>query len=278
MDQATLANRINSISPCVRAYEVDSLLAYARSVIPQDIYRCDSTGAGSSALKVVGNDSRNSTHPYFSFEYLGEEFCPEAGQINDDLVLALVRWFKYKFFKWYKPRCPNCDKGGPNIDSVGVVGPSTPLEISGKASRVECYKCKACSTEFRFPRFNDVRTLLSPDGRRGRCGEFANAFTCILRCVGFEARYVLDLTDHVWCEYWSERMDRWVHVDPCEAKVDGAGIYEKGWGKKLNYVFAGSKDEICDVTAKYSRAIHSQGMKVRRNHVLGRSTRGCFSS
>lgn len=38
---------------------------------------------------------------------------------------------------------------------------------------------------------------------------------------------MLDLTDHVWCEYWSEKLDRWVHIDPCEAKVDGAGIYEK---------------------------------------------------
>lgn len=161
----------------------------------------------------------NSTHVMFDFDHLGQESSPEAGQIDDDLARSLVRWFKYTFFKWYKPRCPSCDKGGPDIDSLGVVGPSTPLEISGKANRVEVYKCKCCGSSFRFPRFNDVRTLLSPDGRRGRCGEFANAFTCILRCVGFEARYILDLTDHVWCEYWSEKLDRWVHVDPCEAKV-----------------------------------------------------------
>jgi hypothetical protein len=33
---------------------------------------------------------------------------------------------------------------------------------------------------------------------------------------GFETRYVVDLTDHVWVEVFSERLDRWVHLDCCE--------------------------------------------------------------
>ncbi|GMH92501.1 hypothetical protein TL16_g12366 [Triparma laevis f. inornata] len=259
MDSTDLSRKIGSLPSTVEQYEDPSLQAFARSVIPPHLFRCD------AVTSAVGNACRNNTNVHFDFNYLGEEFSPSCGQIDDDFAMSLVRWFKFGFFKWYKPKCAKCDRGGPDVESVGVVGPSTEVEVRGKASRVEVYRCKLCKKEFRFPRFNDCRTLLTEGvGRQGRCGEFANAFTCILRAVGFEARYVLDLTDHVWCEYWSEKLDRWVHIDPCEAKVDGAGIYEKGWGKKLNYVFGASRDEIVDITGKYSRSMQSLEMKARR--------------
>ncbi|GMH92759.1 hypothetical protein TrST_g5193 [Triparma strigata] len=264
MDSTGLSRKIGSLPATVEQYEDPSLQAFARSLIPAHLFRCEPAGAG-AACPVVGNACRTNTSVHFDFNYLGEEFSPSCGQVDDDFAMSLVRWFKFGFFKWYKPRCASCDRGGPDIESIGVVGPQTEIEKRGKASRVEVYRCKLCKGEFRFPRFNDVRTLLTEGvGRQGRCGEFANAFTCILRSVGFEARYVLDLTDHVWCEYWSEKLDRWVHIDPCEAKVDGAGIYEKGWGKKLNYVFGASRDEIVDITGKYSRTMQSLEMKARR--------------
>ncbi|VEL40669.1 unnamed protein product [Protopolystoma xenopodis] len=37
---------------------------------------------------------------------------------------------------------------------------------------------------------------------------------------------------------YSPNAGRWVHCDPCEAKMDAPLLYEAGWGKQLSYVFA----------------------------------------
>lgn len=88
--------------------------------------------------------------------------------------------------------------------------------------------------------------------RSGRCGEFANCFTFLCRCLGYDARYVYCTSDHVWTEVYNHSKKRWIHIDPSENVFDSPLMYEHGWKSKLDYVLSFSKDDIQDVTWRYS--------------------------
>jgi peptide-N4-(N-acetyl-beta-glucosaminyl)asparagine amidase len=100
--------------------------------------------------------------------------------------------------------------------------------------------------------------------RKGRCGEWANLFCLFSISMGFETRYILDFTDHVWVEFYSDNLKKWVHLDPCENAFDQPLIYEAGWNKKLNYIFAFGEYELKDVIRRYSRQTE---VYQRRNQV-----------
>lgn len=177
--------------------------------------------------------------------------------LQDHLLIALLHWFKHEFFVWVNaPPCQGC---GSPTEGIGGSAP-TPEEARHGAGRVETYKCStggACAVITRFPRYNNPGKLL--ETRRGRCGEWANCFTLCCRAVGLEARLVSDWTDHVWTEVYSDKLRKWVHTDCCENARDEPLLYEKGWGKKLNYAIAFSADEIVDVSKRYTHSWHSPG-------------------
>ena len=156
----------------------------------------------------------------------------------------LLRWFKHELFSWCDR--PKCELTGEATEPIGM-GEPTADERAGGAARVELYRGPTGHVT-RFPRYNDPAVLLRT--RVGRCGEWANCFVLCARSVGFETRWVLDLTDHVWAEVWLG--ERWVHADPCEEALDTPLLYEQGWGKKLSYVFSFGTHEAVDVSRRYS--------------------------
>merc|ERR1712039_712089 len=70
-------------------------------------------------------------------------------------------------------------------------------------------------------------------------------------------------TDHVWTEVYSDSLGRWLHADSCEAALDCPLVYEQGWGKKLTYCLAFGRDNVCDVSRRYT--CNFNAMLSRRN-------------
>ena len=167
------------------------------------------------------------------------------GELRDLYLLELLAWFK-SFFRWTD--CLPCSSCQQPTSNTGMLTP-TDEELRYGAARVENHHCAVCNLTTRFPRYNHPGRLL--ETRSGRCGEWANCFTLCCVAEGFEARHVVDWTDHVWTEVYSEAQRRWLHCDPCENVCDNPLLYEVGWGKKLTYVMAYSRHDVQDVTWRY---------------------------
>jgi peptide-N4-(N-acetyl-beta-glucosaminyl)asparagine amidase len=180
------------------------------------------------------------------------------------LLHGLLQWFKCDHFKWTnKPPCGNLScltahEENPlpqNMSSLGMTPPSNEERTLGWAGRVELYECQHCHQQTRFARCNNPSYLLTKSPR-GRCGEFANAFGLVCRSLGFDVRYVRDLTDHVWIEIWLPSLQRFVHADCCERALDTPLLYEAGWGKQLTYIMSFSRYGVVEASAKYSRCLN----------------------
>ncbi|GMM27765.1 peptide-N4-(N-acetyl-beta-glucosaminyl) asparagine amidase [Martiniozyma asiatica (nom. inval.)] len=170
---------------------------------------------------------------------------------KDQLVKELLKWFKEEFFTWVnKPNCKQC--GNTNQDqifSLNSCAPYTAEHQYGRASIIERYQCSNCNTHYEFPRYNNPKILLRT--REGRCGEWNNCFILLLITLGLDARYIWNAEDHVWCEYFSENLGRWIHLDSCENSFDNPMLYNEGWGKKMSYTFAIHQYYMIDISEKY---------------------------
>lgn len=215
-------------------YENLNLLKYAVDLIPTEDLNMKTT------LKL---SMLEDSDPTITFE--------------DLLLLELLNWFKFSFFTWVDaPKCGSC---GQITKENGNASPNE-SEKQWYVTSVELYYCANCQTHVRFPRINHPKKLL--ETRRGRCGEWANCFTLLCRALGYDARLVLDWSDHVWTEVFSFSKNRWLHCDPCENVCDKPLMYEVGWKKPISYVIAFSKDEVQDVTWRYCSDF-SKAMKRR---------------
>ncbi|KAG2496548.1 hypothetical protein HYH03_005371 [Edaphochlamys debaryana] len=184
---------------------------------------------------------------------LGGDAAEQAPAEEDLLAKGLLVWFKRDFFTWVDTLpCGLC--GAASTSNAGM-GQPTSDDLAGGAARVELHQCRqpGCrGAVTRFPRYNDPGRLLQQGCRRGRCGEWANAFLLCCRAAGLTARYVTDWSDHVWTEYYSHRHRRWIHLDSCEASYDQPLLYEQGWAKAQSYVVAVGAWGAVDVTARYT--------------------------
>ncbi|GEQ72024.1 hypothetical protein JCM33374_g5710 [Metschnikowia sp. JCM 33374] len=227
--------------------EGDSRLISSVQQISQDLHRYDVPSSLEKALDSIdlakiyqGVDSRetSSQHPHLGYE--------------DYVVLETLKYFKDDFFSWVtKPKCPNCNKDGDNIVPTGSKRP--PQINPDEISIIEVYTCTDCQQNVEFARINNPARLL--ETRRGRCGEWVNCFMLILRAVlgtEVQTRYIWNAEDHVWCEYYSEKLQRWVHLDPCENVFDEPSLYSKNWGKKMSWTLGIGDAYVADLSEKYA--------------------------
>ena len=98
-------------------------------------------------------------------------------------------------------------------------------------------------------RHNDPLEIL--DYGKGRCGEFSILFTALCLAHNYQARIILDLSDHVWTEVWDDEQKRWVHVDPSERRIDDPEMYVRDWKKTLKEIYAFENGNVENVTENY---------------------------
>ncbi|XP_053676880.1 peptide-N(4)-(N-acetyl-beta-glucosaminyl)asparagine amidase [Anopheles nili] len=221
-----LLHQLELLSDQVMQYEDELLLASGKSMVPIDTLTSKAKSKLAQWRQLLSGTNTTT----------GEQQEPSE---EDILLEELTAWFRADFFVWVNALpCTVCGNEKTQLVQSTVED----------GVRVEVYRC--CGQLRHFYRYNDVEKLLQT--RRGRCGEWANCFTFLCRCLGYDARYVFSTGDHVWTEVWSERRQRWIHVDPCENVLDAPLMYEHGWRKEITHVFAFSRDDVQDVSWRYS--------------------------
>lgn len=216
---------IHTLSDCLTRYQNPDALDKALDVI--------------DLAKIYENVERReqeSTNPLLNYD--------------DFIVLELLRYFKHDFFLWLNS--PSCRCGSSEVVQIGLKPPD-PANNPDRISIIEIYQCKKCNQYVGFSRINNPAALL--DTRKGRCGEWVNCFLLILTALIGEGkdriRYVWNNEDHVWCEYYSFGLKRWVHLDPCEGVFDEPLLYCENWGKRMSYVIGFNKYSVVDLSRKY---------------------------
>lgn len=226
--------------------EADSRIINSVQSLSQNLSRYDDPLSLEAALDTIdlakiyeGVDKREQSSQNLDFGY------------EDHVVRETLRYFKDDFFSWVtRPKCPICKRDGENIRPTGSERP--PAINPDEISVIEVYVCTECNQRVEFPRINNPTKLL--ETKRGRCGEWVNCFMLVLRAVlgsEVQTRYIWNSEDHVWCEYYSKNLQRWIHLDPCENVFDEPSLYSKNWGKKMSWIIGIGDNYLVDLSEKY---------------------------
>ncbi len=95
---------------------------------------------------------------------------------------------------------------------------------------------------------------------QGKCREFSVLFTAVCLANCYRARLILDMSDHAWTEVRDTKLNKWVHVDPSEKKIDDPKMYERDWKKNLTEVYAFENGKMENVTRTYKMSEEKASM------------------
>lgn len=185
----------------------------------------------------------------------------DTAEANKERAHGVLKRVKQKF-EFYRARClaQQCQavqdfpKGGAQTALLGTVA-CTPEDAAHDCVYAEARQCQSGSCGHawaEFPRYHGLGKLL--EVQRGRCSELSRVAYGMFLTLGYDTRMVIDFTDHVWTEVRIPRgpEGKWYHGDPSEGVFDRPLMYEKGWGKKLTFVFGVTPHSVEDVSARYT--------------------------
>mmetsp|Transcript_28757 Transcript_28757/g.66312 ORF Transcript_28757/g.66312 Transcript_28757/m.66312 type:complete len:519 (-) Transcript_28757:87-1643(-) len=237
-----------------------------------NVPRCNAHITGSEST-ATGSELRLALRHAFGDAFLRRHTLDKSWNETQQRasVQALLSALKSKYSFYYQ----RCLSNRPDLETCNTQATS---ELVG---RIACGKeaggleacvyselrlCGECATHegntsrfFEYARYHGplqlFHTSSDRNGVMGQCEEFSRAGYALLAALGYEARYVLDFTDHVWVEVRLPHgpHGQWVHADPSEGVLDSPFMYEDGWGKQLTMIFAFTPSSIEHITARYTR-------------------------
>ena len=161
----------------------------------------------------------------------------DAGEV----LLPLLLWFN-SAYPYYQQQCTCC--GNEHATNLLATAKSSPMEHTFEATRTELYHCTACESYYRIPRYNQIRKILEEG--RWRCGEYSMIFHHLMSALGYNARWIVDWSDHCWLEIKVGR--KWVHMDPSVGVWNDKDMYKNDWNKRHMIILAFCQDGCQDVT------------------------------
>ena len=107
--------------------------------------------------------------------------------------------------------------------------------------------------ECHFLRFYFCDPLLrQKEYRRGWCGDHCDAFAALLNALGYEWRFALDDTDHIWIEIYSKERLEWCSFEPSPESDCKRYDFNKFADRKSRYIIAlDGTDSYQDITHRY---------------------------